>query len=60
MKYMEVFVSLVICFTVGAIFGVISMTINENKGYEGGFWWGFFLGILGVIIVACKPPLPEV
>lgn len=39
----------------GIIFGFVSKTINENKGYEGGFAWGFFLGILGVIVVACKP-----
>ena len=24
------------------------------KGY-GGFWWGFFLGVIGIIIVAVRP-----
>ncbi len=42
-------------FVSGIIFGFVTKTINENKGYEGGFAWGFFLGILGVIVVACKP-----
>ena len=37
------------------IFGFVSKTINQNKGYDGGFAWGFWLGILGVIVVACKP-----
>ncbi len=38
----------------GIIFGFITETINEKKGYYGGFAWGFFLGIIGVIVVACK------
>lgn len=37
------------------ICGCITSSINQNKGYDGGFWWGFFLGILGIIVVACRP-----
>lgn len=37
------------------IFGAITKAINENKGYEGGFWWGFFLGVIGIIVVAVRP-----
>lgn len=37
------------------IFGFITKTMNENKGYQGGFAWGFWLTIIGVIVVACKP-----
>jgi len=22
---------------------------------EGGFWWGFLLGVLGIIVVAVRP-----
>lgn len=37
---------------VGAIVcGVITNKINTKKGYDGGFAWGFFLGIIGIIIV---------
>lgn len=39
---------------VSSIFGVITKNINENKGYYGGFWWGFLLGWIGIIVVACK------
>ena len=40
---------------ISLIFGFITKYMNESKGYEGGFWWGFFLDIIGVIVVACKP-----
>ena len=39
----------------GIIFGCITKTINENKGYDGGFAWGFWLGWIGLIVVACRP-----
>ena len=29
---------------------------NEKGGIKGAFWLGFFLGILGIIIVACVSP----
>lgn len=41
------------------IMGFVSKTIQNNKGYDGGFWWGFLLGILGIIVVACKPVNPN-
>lgn len=37
------------------IFGCITKYINNSKGYEGGFAWGFWLNLIGVIVVACKP-----
>lgn len=40
---------------VSCLFGLATIRINENKGYYGGFWWGFFLGWLGVIVILCKP-----
>lgn len=43
----------------GLVWGYATMTINENKGYEGGFWLGFFLSFIGCIIVACKPTNPD-
>ena len=41
------------------ILGVITLVINMNKGYKGGFQWGLFLGILGVIIVAVRSSHPN-
>lgn len=33
----------------------ISDTISSNRGMAGGFWWGFFLWIIGIIVVAVRP-----
>lgn len=35
--------------------GLITYSMNKNKGYDGGFWWGFFLTIIGIIVVALRP-----
>ena len=42
----------------GLFFGVICQLIASSK-HRLGFWWGFFFGIIGVIITACLPPLKE-
>ena len=41
----------------GVIFGVITRYLSKNKGYDGGFAWGFFLGIIGLLVVGFKPAL---
>ena len=49
---MEYFITYMI---VAVIFGFVTKAINNSRGREGGFWWGFFLGIIGIIIVAVRP-----
>jgi len=39
----------------GLIFGFITKKVGENKGYDNQFWWGFWLGWIGLIVVAVKP-----
>lgn len=46
---------IIVSVVMGCIFGAISKHINESKGYYGGFAWGFWLGIIGIIVVAVKP-----
>ncbi len=43
----------------GLICGFVTKSMNEEKGYEGGFWWGFFLDILGIIVIAVRPYNPD-
>lgn len=38
---------------VGTIDGAINMGLRSSKGYSGGFWSGFFFGILAWIYTAC-------
>lgn len=60
MEGIIIFVSLLISIGVSCIFGAITHAIQDSKGYsETGFWWGFWLGWIGIIVVACKPNINE-
>ena len=37
------------------IMGAICVAITNNRNMNNGFWWGFFLGIIGIIVVAVRP-----
>lgn len=54
MDYVDLIISFFAWLIESCIFGAITQAINERKGYEGGFWWGFFLGVIGIIVVACR------
>lgn len=47
-------ISLIISLVISCVFGLITKAINENKGYYGGFAWGFFLGWIGILVVALR------
>lgn len=40
-----VFVYIFVAIIQGLIWGFIAQIISENKGYEDGFFWVFFLGL---------------
>ena len=40
---------------VSIVFGFITKAITSSRGGEGGFWWGFFLNVIGIIVVAVRP-----
>lgn len=46
---------LIVSLIVAIVFGLITKSINNSRGREGGFWWGFFLNVIGIIVVACRP-----
>ena len=43
----------------GIIFGFLCLDLNNKKGYEGGFWLGFFFGLIALIYYACLPENKE-
>lgn len=50
------FISLVASLFYPIICGLLTRHINKGKGYGGGFWWGFFLGVIGIVIVVIRRP----
>lgn len=53
--------ALVFLLVTGSISGFIGWLIAKGKGRgKAGFWWSFFLGIIGWIIAACLEPSREV
>lgn len=47
----------IICLIIwGAIWGFATNTVISNKGYdENWFWWGFFFGIIALLVALGKP-----
>lgn len=52
---MVVFIYVVASLISGLIFGFVCEKIANPKNIHG-FLWGFFLGVIGVIVVFCLPP----
>jgi len=48
---------MVVALAVGLIFGFVTLSMGKSKGRSNSFWWGFFLGIIGVIVVATQKDL---
>lgn len=50
------FLVIAIIIVQGIIFGVATNAIISNKGYdENWFWWGFFFGIIAMLVALSKP-----
>ena len=33
--------------------GLATQSIGKSRGHQNCFWWGFFLGLIGLIVVVC-------
>lgn len=46
----------IITIVLAVIFGFATKIVIENKGYDDNwFWWGFFFGIIALIVACAKP-----
>lgn len=43
-----------ILLSVNLVFGCIASYISYTKGYDSGFAWGFFLGVIGLLVVGFR------
>lgn len=41
----------------GLLWGFVAHFIAKSKGYDNGFFWGFFLGLIGMIVVCARPAI---
>ena len=51
------FVYLIAWLVPACIFGFIARYIANSKGYDTGFAWGFWLGVIGLLVVGFRPTL---
>lgn len=58
MDSIEILISLIVSIGIRCIMGSISKAVNEKNGYFGGFAWGFWLGVIGIVIVAVRQSAP--
>lgn len=51
------FVYFIIWLISALIWGFIVRKVAENRGYynDNSFWWGFFLGLIGLIVILTRP-----
>ena len=54
---MELLIIFIISYTFfGIIWGLVTQSIGKSRGHQNCFWWGFFLGLIGLIVVVCLNP----
>lgn len=37
----------------GCVWGFATNSVGKSRGHQNCFWWGFFLGLIGLIVVIC-------
>lgn len=51
---MEAVIIIIVYLIMNIICGCITKYLASTKGYDGGFAWGFWLGIIGVLVVGFR------
>lgn len=51
---------IIIFLTYCVICGFVTARLSKSKGYDNGFLWGLFLGIIGIFIIVSRPNLREI
>lgn len=46
---------LIVALLSSLICGSVSTIIATKRNMDGGFWWGFFLWVIGIVVVALRP-----
>ena len=54
MDNIYIFISFLVNIGISCVLGAATKKINESKGYFGGFAWGFWLGVIGLLVVLCR------
>ena len=56
----QIIIWIVVWVVIGSIFGFATNAIIRNKGYqENWFWWGFFFGLIAMLVALSKPEKVE-
>lgn len=54
--YVVLLVLLVMVLIKAVINGIIAKRVAKKRGLQHeGFWWGFYLGTIGIIVMRCCP-----
>lgn len=46
---------LIVWVIIALICGFVAKHVATTREMSGGFWWGFFLGVVGLVVVAVRP-----
>ena len=56
---MDLFLWILVLLIPSIAFGFIAKYIAKSKGYDSGFAWGFWLGIIGLLVVGFRPTISQ-
>jgi len=58
-EVMIMLIAIILYLIHGLLFGYAARRVSEYRGEADGFWWGFWLGWLGLIVVIFRKPATQ-